>query len=114
MLTETKLLEIRDEGTFIPVLAIWLESETDSGRYLLARAGYAENPSPAHIVIWQMDGGAGRATSNAYKWASHTMNTAHLYIIKNWDEIETGEVIDVEFIRGETRVKKISERFNSP
>lgn len=114
MLTETKLFEIRDNGTFISVLAIWLESETDSGRYLLARSGYADNPYPARIVVWRMDGGAGHATSNPYAWTDgRTMSVAHVYIKEHWDEIETGDVIDVEFILGETDIKKISERFSA-
>ena len=86
----TKFLEIRDDGTCIPVLAIQLDSKTDAERYLLARAGY----------------GLDRQTQS-------TMREAHTYIKAQWDEIETGDVIDIEFILGETEVKKISERLKS-
>ena len=38
------------------------------------------------------------------------MVTAHEHIILNWDQLKDGDVIDVEFILGETKVKKDSER----
>ena len=38
------------------------------------------------------------------------MATAHDHIVKNWVTLEDGDVIDVEFILGETKVKKVSER----
>ena len=115
----TKLLEIRDDGTFIPVLAFQLDSENEGERYLLARAGYGTDRQTHSfrtvIVLWKMDGGKGQATSdaNAWKGGSRTMREAHLYIKKNWLEIATGDVIDVEFILGETSSKKITERGKS-
>ena len=112
---KTKLFEIRDEGTFIPVMAFELDYDSEAERYLLACAGYGN--TPGHnirvVVLWKMDGGNGQATSDAYKWASRTMNTAHLHIKEHWDELETGDVIDVEFILGETKSMKMSERLSN-
>jgi hypothetical protein len=38
------------------------------------------------------------------------MKTAHAYIEEKWDELGSGVVIDVEYILGETRTYKASER----
>jgi len=48
--------------------------------------------------------------NDPYGWKGRTMPVAHNYIIENWEEIRDGDVIDVEFILGETTVKKVSER----
>lgn len=38
------------------------------------------------------------------------MRGAHEYILETFDLLESGEVVDVEFIRGEKPVAKKSER----
>ena len=38
------------------------------------------------------------------------MPIAHNYVLDHFDELEDGDVVDVEFILGETEVKKTSER----
>ena len=38
------------------------------------------------------------------------MTAAHQHIIENFDEIEHGGLVDVEFILGETEEPKTSER----
>jgi hypothetical protein len=40
------------------------------------------------------------------------MPTAHLHIRDQWESIADGDVVDVEFILGETSVKKVSERLD--
>lgn len=37
------------------------------------------------------------------------MHEAHKYIQQHWDELQSGEVVDVEYILGETTVKKESD-----
>jgi uncharacterized GH25 family protein len=39
---------------------------------------------------------------------------AHNYIIKHWHDLHDGDVVDVEWILGETKQKKISERVTEP
>jgi hypothetical protein len=41
------------------------------------------------------------------------MVEAHRYIEENWNALSDGDVIDVEFILGETKEKKISERYET-
>lgn len=110
---KTKLLEIRDRATFIPALAIQYDSEIESERYLLARAGYGRTRGDhqRYIALCKIDGGLGHITTDIYDWVgSRTMQIAHDHIIKNWDQIKSGDVIDVEFILGEIQIEKISER----
>lgn len=40
------------------------------------------------------------------------MQVAHDFITKNYDTLQSGEVIDVEFILGETTTKKKSDRYH--
>lgn len=109
---KSKLFEIRDDGTFIPVMATRIKAKTISEQFLLSRAGYQD--SEARISLWRMDGsGSGKATSDICDWqGSRTMKTAHHYIQRYWRMLKTGDVIDVEFILGETSTKKISESNN--
>lgn len=102
-----KVLEIRDRMTYIPVLAIKMKSEDTKERYHLGRAGYGED-YPLILVV-KMDGV--EATYDPYKWKndSRTMLNAHLYIQVHFEEFKTGDVIDVEFILGESKTPKISE-----
>lgn len=100
----TKLLEIRDEGTCIPAMATEAVSDNARQAAILRRAGYGESRS---IILQHLH--KGEATYNAYDWRSRTYNEAHLYIIAHWDDLEDGDVIDVQFIRGETKEKKLSE-----
>lgn len=108
----TKFLEIRDNGTMIPVLAIELHADTREERYLLERSGYDEENNN-YIVLWQMDGGYGTATSDSFRWGrNRTMSTAHRLIKEFWNELYSGDVVDVEFMLGETTEKKPAERLS--
>lgn len=116
----TKAFEIRDKGTFIPVLATKMVPadgvDYEIERYLLRRAGHGfDFPS---IVLCRMEAsGVDRnATYDPYSWyswggGSRTMTVAHSHIEKNFDALKSGDVIDVEFILNETKVPKTSERF---
>lgn len=100
----TKLLEIRDAGTFIPIIAVELNG---ADHYLLRHAGYGRR---RYISIASLNKGI--LTYNAYDHGStRTMHEAHKYIIENWDDIKNGDVIDVEFILGMTTKKKMSQQF---
>lgn len=105
---ETKALEIRDEGTFIPALAVNMNPDNDSERYLLRRCGYPCDDRP-NILLTRLDG-SGTATNDPYEWGGRTWPNAHHWIIEHWDELHDGSVVDVSFILGETNQPKISER----
>lgn len=104
-----KLLEIRDRATFMPMFAFDCTANNGDQHYLLRRAGYGVEPRC--IMFGYLEGfGGGAASYDPYKWGDRTKHVAHLYIQEHWDELKDGDVIDVEFILGETTEKKISER----
>ena len=105
---KAKALEIRDEGTFIPALAVNMNPTEDSQRYLLRRCGYACDGRP-NIIMTRLDG-SGKATNDPYEWGGRTYPVAHNYIIDHWAELADGDVVDVQFILGETQTPKVSER----
>jgi hypothetical protein len=100
----TKLLEIRDEGTCIPAMATEATPANGKQAAVLRRAGYGESRC---IILQHLH--KGEATYNAFDWRSRTYHHAHLYILKHWDDLSDGDVIDVQFILGEATEKKASE-----
>ena len=105
---QVKALEIRDEGTFIPALAVDMNPAGEHQRYLLRRCGYSCD-GRANVILTRLDGN-GRATNDPYEWSGRTWPIAHNYIIEHWEELHDGDVVDVSFILGETEKPKVSER----
>lgn len=105
----SRTFEIRDASTFIPVLAVKLDPGCEADRYLLSRAGY-QSPSE-YVWLAKLDGGEWRSTSDPYEWpgGARTMKVAHAYIIQEWNNLKSGDVIDVEWILGESAIIKASE-----
>jgi selenophosphate synthetase-related protein len=95
-----KLFEIRDRATFIPVLAIDISAKDG---YLARRAGFG------HRCIQLVDFEGRRTAYNPYDWSGRTFPAAHAYIETHWDELADGDVVDVEFVLGETTQPKVSE-----
>lgn len=106
----SKTFEIRDRGTFIPVLAIRLDPATEADRFLISRAGYGKTPElqAGYILMIKLID-ASKSNYDPYKWTDPELREAHLHIRANFDSLPTGDVIDLEFLRGETSVKKLSE-----
>ena len=111
----TKLFEIRDRLTFVPALAIQLDSPTEAERYLLSRAGFGNKDVGLwnYIVLWPMHLDFHVATTDPGYWDDRTYQTAHYHIMENWDSLKSGDVIDVEFILGGTTEPKKSERITT-
>ncbi len=103
---ETKLFELRDKGTFIPIACMSCESDADQERWLLRRAGFG----PDNRLIQLISFNRKQTAYDCYDWSDRTYQTAHRYIQKNWDSLKNGQVIDVEFILEETDEPKTSER----
>lgn len=133
---QVKVLEIRDEGTFIPALAVdmnpgdaypkkgkftFSEDEFKSlfdqhaaRMYLLRRCGYPCDGEP-NIILTRLDGN-GQATNDPYGWKrdARTFPVVHQYIIDHWHELKDGDVVDVSFVLGESKAPKVSERLTAP
>jgi hypothetical protein len=106
---ETKVFEVRDRATFIPVIAIKVKADNLNQQWLLRKAGYDPSITPILLVDPR---GHGRAECDPYDWGNRTWTVAHDYIESNYDILKDGAVIDVEHILGETTKKKRSERFD--
>jgi hypothetical protein len=61
------------------------------------------------VVLWQLQGG--RCTYDPYGWpaTSRTMRLAHQHILDHFDDLESGAVVDVEYILGLTSEPRVSE-----
>lgn len=105
---EVKCLEIRDEGTFIPVICIRPVPENEAQRYLLRRDGYRGDPSERCIIM--IDAQCRGVAYDCYDWRDgRTKGHAHQFIADHWYELQDGDVVDVQFILGETPTAKQSE-----
>lgn len=111
--------------TFIPVLAIRMmrgpsanlleasSAEHVAENWLMRKAGYNLDDPPLAVLLCRMDpnGGPHQASYDPYSWGmARTLSFAHSYIVEHWGELKSGDVIDVEFLLGETKTKKQSER----
>lgn len=114
---EVKILEIRDSGTFMPVMCVRLTSTSEEERYLLSRAGYGVDymSQRQYIQMINLAGGSGYSSCDPYDWPgpATTLPEAHKHIIEHWDALESGDVVDVEYILGHTKEPKVSERFTA-
>ncbi len=93
-----KFLEVRDEATCIPVIAIRMASADYIGDRFLWRCGYPRDGS--NIVMMRLDDQ--RASSDPHSWGDRTHQIAHNYIYDNFGNLQDGNVIDVRAILGET------------
>ena len=105
---EIKLLEIRDEATMFSALCINMNPGTEPERLHLRHHGYPCDGRP-NIVMTNTSADSKPATNDPYAWRDRTFATAHHYIITNWTDLKTGDVVDVQFILGETATKKMAE-----
>lgn len=107
-----KFLEIRDEGTCIPVLCLEMCVGPHEGLERLFRVeecflqhmGF-EQEAPHPILM--IDVQSKRCTYNPADWPKpkfppgRTLYRAHLYVTQHWDTLGSGDVVDVEHILGE-------------
>ncbi len=113
---EVKTLEIRDAGTFIPVMAINLDPRDEAERWLFARAGYGPDGDAQSQYVVVVKLATLECQHGPYGWydtSPRTMLLAHQHIVENWQFLTNGDVIDVEYILGETTIRKVSERLES-
>ncbi len=113
MTAQVKLFEIRDEGTCMVCIAIKPDAQDEGDRWCYARTGYGTTLTEQnkYVLLAPLAGGEGMLTCDPFKHGkARTLHVAHQYIIDMWHELSSGEVIDVEYIEGETETPKLSER----
>lgn len=119
----SKIIEIRDAGTFIPALAVRLGSPNERERYLLARSGFGRTfeDQSEYIVLCKINGGEPcQCHIDPFAWGQNprTMFVAHMYLLNRqheiprdgmlpraerhygFDALPQGVLIDVEHILG--------------
>ncbi len=76
---QVKCLEVRDSGTFIPVICIWPAPDNDAQRYLLRRDGYRGDDSETCVIM--IDAQCRGVAYDCYDWKdTRTKRQAHYYI----------------------------------
>jgi hypothetical protein len=100
---ETKFFEVRDHGTFIPIISTrYVVDPNNSIAYSLFRHGGWSNDNPP-IVVTHLS--SSKANVNPFDWTNgRTMSIAHQHIIRDWDQLNSGQVIDVRVVLGETNI----------
>lgn len=106
---KVKVLEVRDRNTFIPMLCIDMNVDDPSQLYLLLRCGYPCDGRP-NIAITRLSADGRPCWYDPYAWGDRTYKVAHRYILDNWERLSDGDVIDVEYILGESTTIKKSDR----
>ncbi|CAB4189950.1 hypothetical protein UFOVP1196_21 [uncultured Caudovirales phage] len=96
-----KLFEVRDRATLIPVMAVQISGEDGP---LMRSAGF-DNYKMVYLV--HLNGQT--ASYDPFKWTNRTMKISHLHIQEHFDTLESGAVVDVEYIMKETDTPKVSE-----
>ena len=109
---KTKILEVRDEGTFIAMLCVDMNPDNDAQRYFLRRCGYPCDGRP-NIAITHLSADGDSFSNDPHAWGGRTYPEAHKYIIEHWAELQDGDVVDVSHILGETPTRKVSERVSA-
>lgn len=107
--SEVKFFEVRDAGTFMPVLGLRPIPKSAADLYLCHRAGFVGARVVCLIPLERKDW-----TWDPHKWPSRTLSVAHEYIQRFWSTLPSGSVIDVEFILGITKTPKQSESVEWP
>ena len=109
---QNKLFEVRDRATFIPVMAVHIDGNcTDQEDWLLRRSGYGNGEGRDYVYLIDLQTGEGQYDPYEWGYCPRTLHEAHRYIIAHFDELQTGDVVDVEYILGESATKKTTERY---
>jgi hypothetical protein len=112
-----KTVELRDRATFVPALAIKLTPTNEADRYLLGRSGYGQSPKEqsTYVLLCGLQGSVNSITCEPSDWGDNaTRHFAHLWLIEHFDEIESGAVVDAEFLRGESKAPRVTEAIEHP
>ena len=108
----TKVFEVRDNATNIGVIATKMQPEVPQEDYQLERNGFSLEGEALILVTKMSDC---QSNWDAFKWrdGTRTMFEAHRYIAKHFDELKTGDVVDVRYILGEADAPAPSDKFYS-
>jgi hypothetical protein len=98
-----KYIKILDRGVSIPAAVMKAAYSNEEQRQILRDADLHSNSILLMNLVDKV------VKSDPIHWFTRTMTTAHKHLNENFDLIKDGEVIDVEFILGETTMKRTWE-----
>lgn len=124
---ETRFIEVRDEGTQMPCMVTAVNANTlilddrDDDAWLVQRAGWGGEQVGLYFVELLVEPGCDSwAKASPYQYELHTVSKgfdgsrtlriAWTWVMQHWDEVESGDVIDVQYILGETDAPKAPGR----
>lgn len=97
-----KAFEVRDEGTHISVLAIQLAPGNHREELILGRTGHMML-NEYHVVLMDLGNMPYPATIFPGNHpGGRTLKYVHDYIKRHFDVLDSGKVLDVQFLMGET------------
>lgn len=106
MKTETKFVALLDRMTCIPCLAMRYTTESIGERAMFKRHGFGGSPDDRYTFFYLPNSGI--CSYDPYKLGDdYTVGTCCSHIRDNWDDIESGSVVDAEFLRGEVKEPKL-------
>jgi len=116
---ETKILELRDHGTFIPIIALRVRNERSGSQedWLLGKCGWGPQQEGFYLFSAADDGRHFAISCGDPEYlhmqsfpADRTFTTTFTYVSSHWDEFETGDVVDVRVILGEAQQPVTTDR----
>lgn len=109
----TKTFEIIDKAWSRPVIATKITPWCAADTRLLAQAGIGfniEGRSNIILVTVILDGeGCSRIDAQGWPYSPRGLRIAHHYFDFHFDILESGELIDIEYLVGETKTKRIDD-----
>ena len=103
---ETKIFDVRDSGTEMGAFAIRLDPGTDLERDVLERRGFRGGVG---LIVGTLGPAPIEATYDRFHWdagehvrSNRTMFRAHSLIASRWDDLTSGDLIDLDDPRNAT------------
>lgn len=107
MTAETKVVALLDRCTCIVAIFTRYSPDTANERALFRRMGFGDAPGGYLHCYWPS---AHFASYDSCKCPDQlTVGNGWRYVAEHWEEIGTGSVLDVEYLRGETDEPKTWE-----
>lgn len=110
---EAKLFEVRAKATLISVIAVKLKPMNSQENWLLGHEGFglSAKEQSNYVMLGRLDNAPSPFTYTAMNHPEEELRIAHAYIIKHFDELPPGAVIDTDYIRGRTATPVKSDRY---
>lgn len=114
MTISTKVIEVLDSMTYIPVIAFRIDDMDETTRYHYKRQGFDVQLGCTLTGLSRID--KGQIKYDPTEWfGNRTLGAAHMYLIENWDDFKSGDVLDVEYHCLKTTSEcKITDRMQVP